>query len=326
MSGEIPNIVSVVELGSGSVKLLVAERGPGGGLVVLAKDLIGTNLAAGLAATGTSETGARVPDAVLGATDVALEGFAGQIAAIVEERGEAEMAVTVVTTAAGRAIGDLEPLESMVQRWFGVPLEVLSGEREAALSFAGAVLTRSEAVAVDGPALVFDIGSGSTEVAVGQVGETPATLSLPIGARTVTEEFLVSDPPRPEELSSALSVIEQYLDDVRRELPAADCGIVFSNGASIDIAAVEIGTGSPGDSVDSYRLTRPGVEEVFRALATERAEDRIHNPGLRPDGVIDIVGALCILVEFLRQFALDEVVIAEGGVRHGLAAELLPTR
>ena len=140
------------------------------------------------------------------------------------------------------------------------------------------------------PFTVLDIGAGSTEVATdagpdgGQGRGTVRSSSLPIGARTLTEAYLHQDPPGPAELSSALSVAELHYDDLRREMSGLDAaleaGTVLGVGAIGQIAAVEIGLADPAGPVDGYRLEKAAVEEVFRALATESAADRAHNPGL----------------------------------------------
>jgi exopolyphosphatase/guanosine-5'-triphosphate,3'-diphosphate pyrophosphatase len=321
-AGEAPSgPVAVVEIGSGSVKLLVADPdGVTGEAAPLSRLSVKTRLAAG--------GGARPSDEAIAATRAALGRFAEEI------QRHGVVTTTAVATAIGRTGVDLAAVEADCQALLGVPLEVLSGDREAALGFAGAVAGRS----VTGPVALIDIGSASTEFAIGeasngddpQPGSKPSTWSLPIGARSVTEGYLHGDPPDPGELSSALSVAELHYDDLRRELPdlgeVLDRGTLFGVGAIAQIAAVEIGLADPADSVDGYRLTKEAAEEVFRTLATEDREDRAFNPGLLIDHVDDIVGGLCILVEFLRRFGVDALVVSERDLRYGLAAEMLADR
>ncbi len=315
------DLVGVVEVGSGSVKLLIAEAAAlGSGGPDLARRSIKTRLWSG--------DGRSVDPAGLAATEAAFEAFAADLA-------EAEVpadAVAVVGTAVGRHLDSTEPLDQLSRAAFGTPMQVLSGQREAALALAGALVGRE----LPGPVSVIDIGSGSTEVATqagpdGTVADgTVRALSLPIGARVVTESYLHEDPPGPDELSSALSVAELHYDDLRRELPgiadALATGTVLGVGAISQIASVEIGLDDPSASVDGYRMAKPAVEEVFRALATESAEDRAYNPGLLPEHVDDIVGGLCILVECMRRFDVAEILVSERDLRHGLAAELLATK
>ena len=302
--------VAVIDIGSGAAKLLVAD---GEQLARGGPDLVHEVVKTGPLAGG----GRRVTDQAPAAVAAAFDAFDVLLA------DHRPAAMAVVGTAWTRQVDSIAPLQELVAARYGVDLEALDGPREATLAYAGAVAGRPLA----GPVAVVDIGAGSTEFAIGGDGGQPVGLSLPIGARTVTEHYLASDPPRADELSSALSVIELHLDDLRRELPgfgaAVDAGTVIGAGATGTIAEVEIGLADPdAQSVDGYRLVKPAVEEVFRTLATESADDRAHNPGLRPRDVDDIVGALCIAVELLRQFAVDEVVVSARGVMHGRAAEL----
>ncbi len=295
---------AIIDIGSGSVKLLLT-----GADGTDEQDAIKTRLLGGIADDGTIDSEA------LAATEAALAKFA----AVIEERGVTD--VRVVATAAARAMADTAPLAESVRRTIGVELEVLEGSREASLSFAGAMADRELPV----PVTLLDIGAGSTEFAFRTSAGDRGAMSLPVGSGTLTADYLHGDPPSAAELSSALSVVELHLDDLRRERPAIgatiDDGIVLGNGAVTQIAAVEIGLVDPDESVDGYVLTKSAVEEVFRALATETAEDRAFNPGLLPEHVDDIVGAMCVLVEFMRQFDVDELTVAESDLRHGLAAE-----
>ncbi len=319
MSRSADGAVAVVEVGSGSVKLLITDGDAlaGGGPDRLRRS-IKTRL--------WSEGGRTLRPDGLEATAAALDRFANDLA----EAGDPPRAV--VGTAVTRRVDDVTPLDRLCRDALGVPMEVVSGHREAALGHAGATAGRH----LPGPRSVLDIGSGSTEVATdagpdGEPGDgTIRALSLPIGARVLAERYLHHDPPGPDELSSALSVAELHYDDLRREVPglgpALDGGTVLGIGAIGQIAAVEIGLDDPAASVDGYRLVKPAVEEVFRVLATETAADRAHNPGLLPEHVDDIVGGLCVLVEFMRRFEVSEVVVSERDLRHGRAAELVATK
>lgn len=309
--------VAVVEVGSGSVKLLITDES---GLAGTGPDPVRLSVK-----TQLLRGDGRVLDmAGLEATVQAVERFAGLVA----ERRPA--AVAVVATEVARRAVDPEPLDGLSRELLGVPLEVLSGEREAELGLAGALVGRDLA----GPVALIDIGAGSTDFATSADAARSSagtvelgSWSLPIGAQDIVDGYLHGDPPGPDELSSALSVAELHFDDLRREMPelvpALERGTLVGVGAIGQIAAVEIGLPDPSASVDGYRLAKPAVEEVFRVLATETVADRLHNPGLLPQHVHDIVGGLCLLVEFLRRFGVAELVVSERDLRDGRAAELL---
>jgi exopolyphosphatase/guanosine-5'-triphosphate,3'-diphosphate pyrophosphatase len=214
---------------------------------------------------------------------------------------------------------------NLVRDLLGCEVEVLEGGREAALGFHGA----HQSGAPDSrphASVTIDIGYGSTELAtIGADGDL-RLMSLPIGAASVTSSYLQSDPPRADELSAALSVIELHLDDVKREQPqlaealADDQVEVVGLGAIRFVSEVELGS-SKGDEIDGYRLEYRAVEEVFRTLATESSKDRAANPGLRAEHVSWIVGAMCILVETMRQFGVDYMRTSTAGILDGLLLE-----
>lgn len=223
-----------------------------------------------------------------------------------------------------------EAATRLVQKHLNAQLLVLSAEQEATVSLHGAVAHRSMDLAQ--PLVVMDLGSASTELAAVEVvgdgselGDV-ASFSLPLGGHTVAAGYLTSDPPDPAELSAALSVIELHLDDLRREhrvlAAAIGRGSIVGMGAFVQVAAVEIGVDiSDGpDPVDRYVLEREAAEEIFRVLATESRADRIHNPGLLHDHVDGAVGALCIVVEFMRQFSIDSIEVTTADLLDGLAA------
>jgi len=206
----------------------------------------------------------------------------------------------------------------------GAPVELLSGEEEGRLSFLGAV---AELDPDRGPFLVVDIGGGSTEFVVG-TAEPEGVVSVDVGCVRLTERFIHSDPPRPEELSAALSVTEAYLDDVARELPlAADARLMVGLAGTVStVAAVEIGLPDYDRArIHHFHLTREAVEDVFRTLATENRADRIANPGLAESRADVIVGGCCVLVAVMRYFGLPELLVSESDILDGMARSLLAT-
>lgn len=227
--------------------------------------------------------------------------------------------VRAVATSAVRDAADGEAFLDAAAEALGVRPEVLTGDEEARLSFAGAT---AELDPGDGPFLVFDIGGGSTEFAVGTT-EPEGVLSVDTGAVRLTEQWLHSDPPTAEELSMAVSVVRAHLEDVTRVLPAARTArrLVGVAGTVTSVAAVELGF-YDRDRVHHFRLGRQQAEEVFRLLATEPLADRRHNPGLEPERAAVIVGGCCILVALLRHLDASEVLVSETDLLDGLARSL----
>jgi exopolyphosphatase/guanosine-5'-triphosphate,3'-diphosphate pyrophosphatase len=195
-------------------------------------------------------------------------------------------------------------------------LELIPGEEEAALSFAGA--TRD--ITGPGPYLVIDIGGGSTEFVVGST-EPTGLVSVDIGCVRITEQFLHSDPPAPEELSQAVSVVRDHLADVKREIPGiADAATVIGLAGTVTtVAAIELGLPAyDPERIHHFRLTRDAAEDVFRTLATESAAQRAHNPGLEAGRVDVIVGGAIVLVSVMRVLGFDEMLVSEADILDGL--------
>lgn len=232
--------------------------------------------------------------------------------------------VRIAATSASRDAANRDEFFGPAADLLGAAPELISGSEEAQLSFTGA--TR-DLPSVPGTTLVVDIGGGSTEFALGG-DELIASLSVDMGCVRMTEKFLASDPPLPEELTNALSVVEQHLDDVAREVPGAGDATRFVGlaGTVTTVAAVEIGLAEYSrDAIHHFVLTRAAAEDVFRTLATEAIEDRRHNPGLDPGRVDVIVGGCCVLVGIFRYFGFDECVVSEADILDGLILSQLPT-
>ena len=229
--------------------------------------------------------------------------------------------VRMTATSAARDALNRDEFFDAAEAAVGARPELLSGDEEGRLSFAGAT---SELRPEDGPFLVVDIGGGSTEFAVG-VTEAEGVLSLDIGCVRITEKFIQSDPPAPEELSQAISVVHAYLEDVEREVPGSTGArrLVGLAGTVTTMAAVEIGLPVyDRDRLHHFVLTRAAAEDVFRTLATEARADRIHNPGLEEARADVIVGGAAILVTIMRHFDFRECLVSEADILDGLAATL----
>jgi exopolyphosphatase/guanosine-5'-triphosphate,3'-diphosphate pyrophosphatase len=230
--------------------------------------------------------------------------------------------IHVVATAAVRHAGNGTEFLANVESIVGVAPRLISGEEEGRLSFIGA---QQQLPLTNNPQLiaVIDIGGGSTEIAVGSPNSTPRVVSIPYGARSLTEKEIHSDPPRPEELTNAIGVIIDEVDDVLREIPElADCDeIIGVAGTIVTIAMVELGlTQFDVQKLHGFALTRDAAEDVFRTLATEALRDRLFNPGLNADRADVIVGGCCALVAIMRKLQRSHIIISTASLLDGVVA------
>jgi len=300
--------VASIDCGTNSTRLLVAELGDDGRLVSLERLMRITRLGRGTDATG------RLDSAAVERTVEVL----GEYREIMDRFGVAPGRVRIAATSAARDAANRDEFFDAALAAVGARPELLSGSQEAQLSFLGAT---SDLDAARGPFMVMDIGGGSTETAVGTT-TAESFLSLDIGCVRMTEKFLLHDPPLPEELSNCLSVIEAYFKDLEREVPTLRDARTFVGlaGTITTTAAVEIGLAAYDSAqIHHFVLSKKAAEDVFRTLATETVEERKENPGLDPQRADVIVGGLCILVQAMRQFDLEECLVSEADILDGLA-------
>jgi exopolyphosphatase/guanosine-5'-triphosphate,3'-diphosphate pyrophosphatase len=307
--------VAAIDIGTNSTRLLVAEAPPatGDGPVPVERLMRITRLG-----QGVDRGGALVADAVDRTLAVLTE-----YREVMERLGVPPGAVRMTATSAARDAANRDDFFDRAEAIVGFRPELLSGDEEARVSFAGA--TAGLGADHPGPYLVFDLGGGSTEFAYG-TDEVEAAVSLDVGCVRLTERFIEHDPPWAEELSAAISYTEAWLDDVDRAIPqAGGAGTVIGLAGTVStVVAVEIGLPAyDRDQVHHFVLTRAAAEDVFRTLATEARADRIHNPGLEEARADVIVGGCCALVAIMRHFGLESIVHSEADILDGLALSLL---
>jgi len=298
--------VAAVDIGTNSVRLLVhdPERG------TLQREARITRLGGGVDRTG------RLDPAGIDRTESVL----AEYRQFLERHGVEQ--VRAIATSAARDASNRDEFFTRAESALGVRPELLSGEEEGRLAFAGATTGLDPA---RGPFCVVDLGGGSTEFAVGTT-ELEGILSVDMGSVRFTERYVDTDPPEPEELVACLSVAEAHLLDVVRELPdisetATWIGVA---GTITTVAAVEIGLATyDPDRIHHFELTKAAAEDVYRTLVTERLEDRVHNPGLQPERAEVIVGGVTILVGIMRFFGIDPLLVSEHDILDGVAASLL---
>ena len=310
--------VAVVDIGTISTRLLVA--GPAGPEV---REATITRTGEGLRATKQISTEA------IERLGACLRSYRQQI----DQAGAVE--TRAIATSVARDAINRNDLVDVVRSTLDVEVDVVSGDREAVLAFRGAV-DGLDPILVDDRSmiLVIDIGGGSTEFSIGSRRDGfECGYSADMGAARLTDAYLPSDPPRADELSAALSIVELHVDDVRREVPGlADAlgssGLVVGVGGTLStMAAVEIGLpGYDRDRLHGFVLDRPAAEDVFRTLATESAADRAFNPGLEADRVDLIVGGACVVVETMRQLDIEAITVSQSDMIDAVAAEALESR
>ncbi len=302
--------VAAIDCGTNSVRLLVAGPADGGGLVDLDRRLILTRLGQGVDATGRFH-----PDA-LERTLAAFAEYAEVVADLGAER------VRLVATSAARDASNRDEFFAGARDRLGVDAEIISGDEEAALSFRGALTALPDVAA---PALVMDIGGGSTELVLGSGGLTPSIehgLSLDIGSVRVRERFLAGDPPTGDQIAAASDYIDSLLDG---------SGLLFGEVATwIGVGGTATSLSAVNQRLLEYDRTRVHASTVGRdelsaltqqLLASSVAQVRTL-PSMHPKRA-DVICAGALIADRVGRRVSVDLTVSESDILDGIALGLL---
>jgi exopolyphosphatase/guanosine-5'-triphosphate,3'-diphosphate pyrophosphatase len=296
---------AAIDIGSNSVRLLIVnEQG-----AELCREMHITRLAEGVDKTG------ELAESAMLRTQVVLERYAGLLA---RERVQAQR-LRVTGTSAARDARNRDVFFQRVQRAVGSAPELLSGEQEAALAFAGATFGRAAAA---GPFVTLDIGGGSTEFAYGQ-SAPESSISLNVGCVRVTERFFSSDPPSAAELAAAREFLHAEFARVDRAVPVRRGRTWLGLAGTVtSLAARDAGLAKYDPSVtDGYVLARERVFALHDELCALPHAERAKRL-LEPQRAGVILGGSIVLVEVLRYFDLPQIVVSERDILDGLVASI----
>ncbi len=304
-------IVAVVDVGTNSTRLLVAEVRDGRVVRELERRTNVTRLGEGVDETG------HLSEAAVERVLTVCESYRQEI-----DRFGAEQVVAVLTSAVRDAHNGAE-LERALRERFGFEATTITGEREARLTFLGATSARPP----EAPVMVLDIGGGSTEIVVGSDGRVEFFVSTQIGSVRYTERFLHTDPPTPAELEACRAAVRDVLaSSVPAEMrERAREGIAVA-GTPTSFAAIDLRLEPyDRDRVDGHQLTLERCEQILADLARRPVAERRSVTGLHPDRAPTIVAGGIILVEAIGLFELTEIRVSEHDILDGAAIEASKT-
>jgi exopolyphosphatase/guanosine-5'-triphosphate,3'-diphosphate pyrophosphatase len=208
----------------------------------------------------------------------------------------------------------------------GVRLEVISGEREAALTFAGALSGLGES----GQVFVFDIGGGSTELVWGVEARASSTrisrsTSLALGSVRLHERFAIGDTPEPERMAALRAHVRATLRGYATD-PAVfgPTGTVIGVAGTVtSLAALELGmTKYDGARVHGAELSRQAVADWSARLAALDVDQRMQLSGLDRGRADVIVSGAALCAELMDWLGAERLRASDRGVRYGLLQEL----
>jgi exopolyphosphatase/guanosine-5'-triphosphate,3'-diphosphate pyrophosphatase len=301
--------IAAIDVGSNSVRLLVAEYDPASGLTVIDELKDQPRLAAGLANTGCLNEAAM---------DRAIQTL-GRMREVCQRRNVRRIAA--VATAAVREAENGPWFVRRVRQELDIPLRIIDAETEAALSY--------RSVAHHFPlagerALVADIGGGSLELIGAVDGLVELTLSLPLGAVRLTELHLPGERSIQRELTDLRKHIRKQLKRGLSSREWAAAGVIGSGGTFTTLARVTQARRGlpPGDTVHGVSVETGEVERLLDWLASRTPEQRRQVPGLNPERADIILAGLAVTAELLDWVRTRSITVSAFGLREGLLLEM----
>ena len=286
--------VAIVDVGSNTVRLLVAARDGAGGLQPVREEkavlLLGEEV----------ERRGEIGDAKLCELEATVAGYARRA------REAGAHRIEVLITAPGRQSRNADELVGGLVAAAACPVRVISADEEGELAYTGAIAGVSglpETVAV------VDVGGGSTEIVVGSPESGPAwSRSIDLGCVRLTHRHLGEDPPGKEALAEAAADAEDALEGTIPPIPLA---ALAAGGTARALRKVAGETLGPDELAAA---ARKAAKRPSRRLADEFGLDRSRARTL---------GAGAVILAAVQRRLSVPLVVARGGLREGAALQLL---
>ena len=299
--------VAAIDCGTNSIRLLIADV-EGNNFREVSRDMEIVRLG-----QGVDKTGEFHPDAIK-RTLAAVEKFAVEIA----RRGVNK--IRFCATSATRDARNRDLFIEGVMARLGIAPEVISGDEEARLSFAGATKELPESLA---PFLVIDIGGGSTEFVLGD-REVKAAKSVNIGCVRMSERHFTNDPATQLEIDAARSDIQRAISEAAEvvDIKSAKSLIAVAGTATtVAAAALELPT------YDRYaiHLSRISAEKTHQVseMFLKMNRDQRAALGYMHPGRVDVIGAgSLVLSEIMKATGVKEFIASESDILDGMAWSL----
>lgn len=289
--------VAAIDLGTNTTRLLVADASDGRLRELVAQRAF-TRLGKSLL-----EGGAIPPQKIEETAEVVRTQ-----SRVAREVGALE--IVAVATAAIRNAPNRAELCDAVESAGGMPLEVLSGDEEARLSFVGA--TRTLSAPAEGTIAVIDVGGGSSELAIGDPDGTVAwSESFRVGSGFLADSYLRSDPPSVAELEAVRSHVEGVFEGL--EPPPAESAVAVG------------GTATSLRRLLGAELSHETLERGIRVLSVTPIGQVASRFELDPERV-RLLPAGILVLEAMSDCVGLPLRIARGGLREGVLLELLESR
>jgi len=222
-----------------------------------------------------------------------------------EARARGAKKVFAVATSAVRDARNGEDFTKRVREETGIDVEIVSGEREAELTYRGAV----SGIDVRGGAIIADLGGGSTEIIGADESGMKWAQSLQLGSNRLSEKFVERDPPSDEELDRVAAYMERRL----QSLPATSARrVIFTGGTATHVAYL---SGAEGDVAS---LRSGDLRSVRRVVQSKPAAVIAEEFGIKLARAEVLAAGVRALEAIAAHYEANEITVTSHGIREGI--------
>jgi exopolyphosphatase / guanosine-5'-triphosphate,3'-diphosphate pyrophosphatase len=300
-----------IDIGSNSVRMLVAETAPSG-MRSLAADRSVTRLGESVFRSG------RI-------SEDAIRFLCEQLARMRETYSKFDVqGVRAVATAAVRDASNQHEVLERASQAIGTRVEIISGQEEARLIHMGVQSRWPHKDRI----LIVDVGGGSVELILSEGGELKASFSKPLGAVRLTEVFVKSDPPDERSLARMDKYIDEKLAAPLRRIGHGpfDRMIGTSATAAAIVSAANRVPRARRDAADRLRATAAQIRKLSADLSLCDLDGRRKLAGIGPRRAEIIIAGAAVFRRVSELFQQPSLYYLAAGVREGIVADLAARR
>jgi exopolyphosphatase/guanosine-5'-triphosphate,3'-diphosphate pyrophosphatase len=296
--------VAVIDIGTNAVRYLLAERKGDEWVDVEVGGSI-TGLGRGLA-----ERGELAP--------IAIEATIGAVSAFMRRLKslDAKMFILLATEAV-RSASNSDMFIERLEKTAGVKLRILSADEEARLAFIGATSGLKFRFHKDALFAVADVGGGSTEVSIGKLQQPERWLSVPVGSRRLTEQFLTDDPPTSKQIEACRNFAIEQLQPAAQMLREAAV-LVLTGGTAAQLGVFRLNLRTfDASRIHGLPIRPEAIKEWLERLSKIPASERRQVPGMEWGRETVIIAGLLLLLVVMELSGKDTALLSARSVMHG---------
>ncbi|MEJ5339467.1 MAG: Ppx/GppA family phosphatase [Aquificaceae bacterium] len=293
--------VASIDVGSYSIRLSIAELNAG--LKILHEEGRITALA-----TDLRESGLLREDRVEESLEVIRE-------FVEKARSSGVNRIKIVGTEALRRASNAHEFAEKLKELTGLELKVITPDEEGRYAF----FSVAYSLKPSGKFCIIDQGGGSTEFVCGKGFQIESLRSFPFGIVNLTEEFILSDPPKNYELES----LKNFLDEQIKGVVQPCDELVGLGGTITTIAAIEYGVYPyNGKDVHGRELSLDRLMFWLETLSTMKESERIATfPHIEPKRAKVIIPGMLIFYRSMVLFGKSRIRVSDWGLKEGLIVE-----